>query len=280
VCTLKKRNNSFQKELTISLSISSYFLVILQDMNHREDNIGLGLGPQSAAITVGINSARNIGGRYIENVSKKLPADQPIAFPEFKGLQVNMMPIDADDLVNTVPQELHGYLPIVEACLSHQMGGTFKQRAENPFTFHGPIDTGVCYLSVWESQVPKLEAQRRPGLHTEATRTLEPVYGCASVVYSKPLPGCVPGNGVGHKCVGHEGGDEYSVTRRAAGDVARYEKESGPEVWQLSLNDPDSDSDKYPHPPNCVCCGVLNWGGGEIRKLGQYEQDTDRTCLY
>ena len=72
-------------------------------------------------------------------------------FPEPTGIDVNMMPIKSIDK-RTLPDNLHGYLPLIIQCYV-RMG---KKRYDQ-----------ICYLTVHESHVPAGESQRRPGLHIE-----------------------------------------------------------------------------------------------------------------
>jgi hypothetical protein len=73
-------------------------------------------------------------------------------FPEPTGIDVNMMPIKLFDLKRSLPENLHGYLPLIMEC-KVRMG---KKRYDQ-----------IVYLTVQESHVPAGESQRRPGLHIE-----------------------------------------------------------------------------------------------------------------
>lgn len=75
----------------------------------------------------------------------------PVRFPPPSGLNVNMLPfIMGDD--DSLPGAVRPYLPIIRACSL-----TLGRHA---------------YLSISESYVRKGETQRRPGVHTEATRSI------------------------------------------------------------------------------------------------------------
>lgn len=73
-----------------------------------------------------------------------------VDFPESKGINVNMMPFKMYDAKNTLPEYLHGYLPLIRACCT----------------------TAVCneisYLTIQESDVLPGTSQRRPGVHIES----------------------------------------------------------------------------------------------------------------
>ena len=74
---------------------------------------------------------------------------QPRAFPEPRGLNINMMPIKMFRLEQTLPESCRGYIPFIRSCLV-------------PRTHDRTV-----YLTIHESRVPAGEAQRRPGLHVE-----------------------------------------------------------------------------------------------------------------
>lgn len=78
-------------------------------------------------------------------------AREIVAFPESRGLRINMMPILMGDH-STVPMEAHGYLEMIDACRLRQ-GST-------------------VYLSVVESDVVAGATQRRAGVHTDGTNAL------------------------------------------------------------------------------------------------------------
>ena len=75
-----------------------------------------------------------------------------VAFPSPKNIMVNMMPFVLGD-PSTLPEELHGYLPLIDQC-SELVPGE------------------VAYLTVNESVVRAGASQRRPGIHTEGTSIL------------------------------------------------------------------------------------------------------------
>lgn len=70
------------------------------------------------------------------------------AFPSPTGIVVNMMPIVTGD-ARSLPEHLHGYLPLIES--------TGLERGK------------VSYLTIHESVVAPGETQRRPGVHTDGT---------------------------------------------------------------------------------------------------------------
>ena len=74
-----------------------------------------------------------------------------VEFPEYTGVNVNMMPIIMGD-DGSVPNNLKQYLPMIHRC-NFRSGTT-------------------VYLSVSESFVRQGETQRRPGIHTDGTATL------------------------------------------------------------------------------------------------------------
>jgi hypothetical protein len=74
---------------------------------------------------------------------------KPVTFPTPTGISVNMLPFLMGDN-SSLPKELQGYLPLVEACgLEPEQIGK------------------VGYLSVMETAVLRRESQRRPGIHTD-----------------------------------------------------------------------------------------------------------------
>jgi hypothetical protein len=80
-----------------------------------------------------------------ENISK-------VTFPEYQGnIHINMMPFIMGDK-NTLPDYLHGYLSIIEKCSKIESGK-------------------VAYLTITESAVKAGNSQRRPGIHTEGTKS-------------------------------------------------------------------------------------------------------------
>ena len=68
---------------------------------------------------------------------------------------VNMLPLSRYDVANTLPKDLHRFLPLVDMCLA-----MVDEAAE------------VVYLTVQESYVEEGETQRRPGLHIESPGTV------------------------------------------------------------------------------------------------------------
>ncbi|KXS17193.1 hypothetical protein M427DRAFT_54841 [Gonapodya prolifera JEL478] len=120
-------------------------------------------------------------------------------FPPPKGIQINMMPILAEDLYHTVPEECRGYLEIINLCAMQTKG--------------------VIYLTIDEHEVLPGEAHRRPGLHVESPvvrpgdplariakskgeeKSLDPVFlawgqGMIDMVTKKPLDGIYFGSNV------------------------------------------------------------------------------------
>ena len=84
---------------------------------------------------------KNVAFAHVDNV----------IFPEPSDLNVNMMPFVMSSQ-SSLPEELHGYWPMIECCVS---------------TLHPQPQQDVGYLTVHESVVRKETSQRRPGLHTE-----------------------------------------------------------------------------------------------------------------
>jgi hypothetical protein len=74
-------------------------------------------------------------------------------FPEFQPVNVNMMPFRIGE-PETLPAELHPYLPLVDACWVESRKGK------------------VAYLTVQASYVEKGQTQRRGGVHTEGTNSI------------------------------------------------------------------------------------------------------------
>ena len=78
--------------------------------------------------------------------------DKPSRFPEFTGISVNMMPFVTGD-VGTLPEYLHGYLPLIEACVEDQ----------------ADEDGKIWYLTVDEKEITEDQTtHRRGGLHTDS----------------------------------------------------------------------------------------------------------------
>lgn len=75
-----------------------------------------------------------------------------VQFPEPKDININMMPI-VMGRKNTIPEEYHGYLPIIEAC-------NFEKDS-------------IVYLTIHESKVEKGKSQRRGGIHTESFKMMD-----------------------------------------------------------------------------------------------------------
>ncbi len=75
----------------------------------------------------------------------------PVAFPTFEPRHINMMPFVMGD-PSSIPAELHGYLPMIDACpLGDEVGK-------------------VGYLTIDERYVAE-GSQRRAGVHTEGFGT-------------------------------------------------------------------------------------------------------------
>eukprot|EP01084_Bolivina_argentea_P114341 203587_1 len=70
-----------------------------------------------------------------------------------KEININMMPIlmNVSNMDKQLPDELHGYIPLICACLSADPSQMDK----------------ICFLTIHESFVEKGKTQRRPGLHCE-----------------------------------------------------------------------------------------------------------------
>ena len=83
------------------------------------------------------------------------------AFPEPSGIDVNMMPFRFFDAKDTLPESLHGYLPLIASCpvaaVDFGPDGSAKEWRSNR----------VAYLTVQESHVGAGKTQRRPGLHID-----------------------------------------------------------------------------------------------------------------
>jgi hypothetical protein len=72
-----------------------------------------------------------------------------VNFPDFKGININMMPFIMGDN-DSIPTDYHAYIPILEACQipKEELGK-------------------VGYISIMESVISPGKSQRRAGLHTE-----------------------------------------------------------------------------------------------------------------
>ena len=97
----------------------------------------------AAAVTAQGNQA---AFAHVENVE----------FPSPRGLNVNMMPF-VMGTKSSLPEELHGYWPIIECCVQtlYKEAGAATPPAKR-----------IGYLTVHESDVQGGTSQRRPGLHT------------------------------------------------------------------------------------------------------------------
>ena len=82
-----------------------------------------------------------------------------VAFPEFSGVNVNMMPIDLSKRreAGHLPDEVLPYLPMLERCCC--LWRT-RRATEN--------EARLAYLTIHESDVAEGASQRRPGLHVES----------------------------------------------------------------------------------------------------------------
>lgn len=104
---------------------------------------------------------------------------QPLTFPAFQGINVNMLPIKYYDLANTLPADLNGYAPMIKQCfVSHW------KMDENGVCKIGEYDVDkVVYLTIHESVVDPGKTQRRSGLHIERPTVMVP--GKAKI-YQRP----------------------------------------------------------------------------------------------
>jgi hypothetical protein len=117
---------------------------------------------------------------------------EPVRFPPFSGLNVNMMPIVLSDHTS-LPDELLPYAPLLAAC-------PFERWARG----------GVAYLTVHESVVTEEgAAQRRKGLHTEGGYTFVPS----------------PPHNEGDACCAAQARDQVAAMRAHASDAG--EQHSG-----------------------------------------------------
>ena len=82
-------------------------------------------------------------------------------FPEYTGINVNMMPFNIFRSKDTLPEYLHQYLPLINSCPIYPH--TYKPNGE--YESYNPDK--ICYLTIHESIVKKGETQRRGGLHIE-----------------------------------------------------------------------------------------------------------------
>jgi hypothetical protein len=76
-----------------------------------------------------------------------------VVFPEPRDVHVNMMPFKLFDPVNTLPEYLHQYVPIIAQCPVTALSRACYDK--------------VAYLTVHECAVAEGASQRRPGLHVE-----------------------------------------------------------------------------------------------------------------
>mmetsp|Transcript_28022 Transcript_28022/g.68111 ORF Transcript_28022/g.68111 Transcript_28022/m.68111 type:complete len:451 (-) Transcript_28022:120-1472(-) len=82
-----------------------------------------------------------------------------VAFPQPSGININMMPIVAED-PTSVPKEYHSYLPLIQACRLSTNKTLFDRRPRKG-------ERRVVYLTIQESYVPAGKSQRRGGIHTD-----------------------------------------------------------------------------------------------------------------
>lgn len=91
---------------------------------------------------------------------------EPDLFPLPTGIDINMMPIDYDDL-GTVPKYCRQYLPLIKACpvrFSRSGGGGSQWML--PYEADRR-QRNIVYLTIQEGYVPVGASQRRTGLHIE-----------------------------------------------------------------------------------------------------------------
>ena len=111
--------------------------------------------------TTSIASKTNIC-KYVWNENPT--SEWKFSFPEYSGINVNMIPFKFFNSKNTLPEYLHGYLNMIRSCPID-----FNSYDSNGDTVASNMDK-ICYLTVHESIVKKGETQRRPGIHIEQSK--------------------------------------------------------------------------------------------------------------
>ena len=99
--------------------------------------------------------------QYTSFNSSVMEGSKYVRFPLQTGININMMPF-IPDKPQLIPEEYHGYLPLIDSCWG-------LDRSE------------VCYLTIQESFVKSGTSQRKPGLHIETPGTianLHPKHRC------------------------------------------------------------------------------------------------------
>jgi hypothetical protein len=87
---------------------------------------------------------------------------EPIVFPPFTGININMMPIILGNFYNntSLPDYIKPYDKIILSCVHQQYGSLPTEKWNN--------NKWIGYLTIHESIVEPGETQRRPGLHIES----------------------------------------------------------------------------------------------------------------
>ncbi len=122
-------------------------------------------------------------------------ACHPVEFPEFTGINVNMMPVSLGDMPKWLPAWCRPYEAMIQSVCSN---------------IHLRERCGVGYLTIQETTVPAGESQRRPGLHTEKAMgpgscgpygTYEPNgFGVGSFHHKQPSGGLYMASSVSGTC--------------------------------------------------------------------------------
>ena len=84
------------------------------------------------------------------NLRSSYRTNQSPLFPPPTGVNVNMMPFQLTRCKETLPEELHGYIALIQNCMIPK---AWRRRC--------------MYITIQESFVKRGECQRRPGLHIE-----------------------------------------------------------------------------------------------------------------
>ena len=86
-----------------------------------------------------------------------IPTRHYPAFPNPRGLNVNMMPFICGECFDDyqLPKYIKPYKGLIKLCMDHQMNVNFGLVGK------------ICYLTIQEGEVASGQSQRRPGLHVD-----------------------------------------------------------------------------------------------------------------
>eukprot|EP00933_Yihiella_yeosuensis_P004380 TRINITY_DN108748_c0_g1_i1.p1 TRINITY_DN108748_c0_g1~~TRINITY_DN108748_c0_g1_i1.p1 ORF type:complete len:353 (-),score=59.75 TRINITY_DN108748_c0_g1_i1:171-1229(-) len=181
--------------------------------------------------------------RFIEEPGTMSSFARPIgrvSFPEPCGININMMPfvMNRDDN-SSLPEEYHGYWPLIQRCLRDQSRCSSNQ---------------IGYLTIHESLVQKGVTQRRAGVHIESTKVLT--------------------KDAGGRCIEHMHPWGMSLGKVTSGGLYMCSNvDDSCQVWDLGISDPLQVAAKH----GCLEHLRDELGVGEQMKAGEMWWITDKT---